>query len=390
VIGLLGRLRNLLSAPRQLPDVVFVELIDMMYGGIVPVIVFCVAIVSIAILIAGRVHDDSLPVIASLAVFPTIARILLILAYRRRLTRSPLTASEARIWERRYSICSLALAILLGVINVRFLRSDDGIVAMLTTSLMFSYALTQVFRLAVRPALCIACLASSGGPTVVAFAAHAWGHHASGIAAAYVAQAILLGGYTLASLEMVAHGYRTTLQQLFVKQKLAAVAAHDHLTGLANRTLLQEHFSERTRRDGDLLAVHCLDLDGFKAVNDTRGHPAGDALLQAVSARLVGTLAAGDTVARIGGDEFVVLQIGLRHADEAQLLAERLVRVISAPYTLEGEQISISLSVGIAIFPADGLNLEQLISRADEALYQAKRAGRRRVVLWNGTTTWAA
>jgi diguanylate cyclase (GGDEF)-like protein len=385
-----ARLRNWPSAQRQLPDVVFVELIDMLYSSIIPVIVFCVTLVAVAIVIAGIVHDVSLAILGSLAVFPTAGRLFLIVAFRRRLTRSPLTASEARIWERGYSVSSLALAILLGTMCVLFLQSDDGLVAMLTTSLICSYASGLILRSAVRPALCIACLGSSAGPTVVAFAAHVWGHPASGATAAYLTQAILLGGYILASFEMVAHGYRTTLLQLFAKQELAGLAAHDQLTGLANRTLLQKNFSERTRRSGDLLAVHCLDLDRFKTVNDTRGHPAGDLLLQAVSARLVRMLAAGDTVARVGGDEFVVLQIGLHHADEARLLAERLVSVISAPYTFDGQNVDMSLSVGFAIYPADGLELEQLISRADKALYQAKRAGRKRVVKWKGRTAPAA
>jgi diguanylate cyclase (GGDEF)-like protein len=85
-----------------------------------------------------------------------------------------------------------------------------------------------------------------------------------------------------------------------------------------------------------------------------------------------------------------VLQIGLHHADEARLLAERLVSVISAPYTFDGQNVDMSLSVGFAIYPADGLELEQLISRADKALYQAKRAGRKRVVKWKGRTAPAA
>jgi diguanylate cyclase (GGDEF)-like protein len=113
----------------------------------------------------------------------------------------------------------------------------------------------------------------------------------------------------------------------------------------------------------------------------------GDALLQAVAARLSRMLPAADTVARIGGDEFVVVQTGIRQAGEARFLAHRIIKAISLPYALQDQEIRISVRVGIAIAPRDGKDLDQILSRADAALYHAKRESAARVVFWGDMTT---
>jgi diguanylate cyclase (GGDEF)-like protein len=127
----------------------------------------------------------------------------------------------------------------------------------------------------------------------------------------------------------------------------------------------------------DSFAVLYLDLDQFKNVNDTLGHPAGDKLLVAVADRLRACLRDCDMVARFGGDEFAVLQIGLAGAHEAGALAERIVALLSEPYDIDGQQVEIGASVGIALTPAEGEIAEQLLGNADVALYQAKEDGRR-------------
>lgn len=128
--------------------------------------------------------------------------------------------------------------------------------------------------------------------------------------------------------------------------------------------------------DGDGLAIHCLDLDRFKTVNDAYGHLVGDALLRAVTERLLGAIRRKDTAARLGGDEFVVVQSGIRHEDEALLIAHRIIRALGAPYEVGGKEIRIGVSIGVALAPRDGLALDGLIARADAALYRAKRDGR--------------
>ncbi len=161
--------------------------------------------------------------------------------------------------------------------------------------------------------------------------------------------------------------------------QLSYMAHHDALTDLPNRTKFRadlEQALRRAKRDGHI-AVLCLDLDHFKNINDTLGHPVGDALLTAVASRLKACVRESDTVSRLGGDEFAIVQIGNENqASEAALLAGRLVEVIGAPYEVAGHQIVIGLSIGIALAPADGCNPDELLKNADMALYRAKADGR--------------
>ena len=160
--------------------------------------------------------------------------------------------------------------------------------------------------------------------------------------------------------------------------KIVHMALHDALTDLPNRVLLNErleHALARVRR-GDLVAVHLLDLDHFKTVNDTLGHPTGDKLLKMVTQRLRTLVRETDTIARMGGDEFAVLQVAISQPADATVLALRIIETVSAPYDLDGTQVVIGTSVGIAIGPADGETPDQLIRNSDLALYRAKADGR--------------
>jgi diguanylate cyclase (GGDEF)-like protein len=160
--------------------------------------------------------------------------------------------------------------------------------------------------------------------------------------------------------------------------KIEYMAHHDALTGLSNRTAFRARMEEaiaRSRR-GVQFAVHCLDLDRFKIVNDTLGHAVGDDLLQAVSRRLTGCLRDIDSLARLGGDEFVILQEGVERQDDAAALASRIIEAIGRPYDLNGHQVVIGVSVGIATAPLDGRDFEKLMRHADMALYRAKGDGR--------------
>src|SRR4029453_15470939 len=158
----------------------------------------------------------------------------------------------------------------------------------------------------------------------------------------------------------------------------AHMALHDALTDLPNRVLLNErleHALTRVKR-GEIVAVHLLDLDHFKTVNDTLGHPAGDQLLKMASERLKKLVRETDTVARMGGDEFAVLQVAIAQPTDATALALRVIEAVSAPYTIDGQQVVIGTSVGIAVGPSDGLTPDQLIRNSDLALYRAKADGR--------------
>ncbi len=160
---------------------------------------------------------------------------------------------------------------------------------------------------------------------------------------------------------------------------LESLALQDPLTGLANRRLLAERMSMalgHARRNASTMAVVYLDLDGFKQINNTLGHGAGDALLQMVATRLVATVREEDTVARVGGDEFVIALWHISCPDDAARMASRAIGAVSKPYDIEGHIVSITTSAGVGIYPVDGEDADTLLKNADMALYEAKRAGK--------------
>jgi diguanylate cyclase (GGDEF)-like protein len=156
------------------------------------------------------------------------------------------------------------------------------------------------------------------------------------------------------------------------------LARHDLLTGLPNRAQFHDRIGRAIADGAGALsfAVLFLDLDRFKAVNDTLGHPAGDELLKAVAARLKASVREYDTIARLGGDEFVILQMGISGPDDAAHLARRIIHAVGQPYVIAGQNVSIGVSVGIDMPQAQGTSAEGLLKNADMALYAAKEAGR--------------
>jgi diguanylate cyclase (GGDEF)-like protein/PAS domain S-box-containing protein len=160
--------------------------------------------------------------------------------------------------------------------------------------------------------------------------------------------------------------------------KIEHMAHHDSLTDLANRVRLNERLEQTLAQssDGRMVAVHHLDLDRFKAINDTFGHHAGDKLLKMVASRLRELVRATDTIARMGGDEFVIVQAPISKEAEATSLAERMIVAIGEPFVIDGHQAAVGASVGIAVSPDHGSTPERLLRNADLALYRAKADGR--------------
>ena len=160
---------------------------------------------------------------------------------------------------------------------------------------------------------------------------------------------------------------------------LESLALKDPLTGLANRRLLAERLSMvlvHARRNKSAMAVVYLDLDGFKQINDTLGHGAGDVLLKMVAGRMVATVREEDTVARLGGDEFVIALWNVSGTDDAARVTLKVIEAVSQPYVIEGHTVSITTSAGVGIYPVHGEDADTLMKSADLALYEAKRAGK--------------
>ncbi len=170
-----------------------------------------------------------------------------------------------------------------------------------------------------------------------------------------------------------------------VEERARRIALYDELTELPNRRLLESRLDEAIRNHqlgGDRLAVLVVDIDEFTKLNDALGHRVGDALLRATAARLVDTVRTSDLVARTGADEFAVVLGRLRHVDDAQHVAGKLAELLSEPFEIDAEQVNVSVSVGVAMFPSDGASPEMLLRNADAALSFAKSRGRGNVQLF--------
>ncbi len=171
------------------------------------------------------------------------------------------------------------------------------------------------------------------------------------------------------------------------EEQVQQFAYHDHLTGLPNRRLLDDRLSiaiAQAKRSMEQIAVIFLDLDNFKPVNDTYGHDAGDELLQQLANRIVNNVREGDTVSRIGGDEFVVILPKVNTRTEAEQLALRLLLACRQPFMIRDHEVFVSASIGVSIFPDDGQDIADLIRSADMAMYHSKRNGRNQVCFVQG------
>ena len=172
--------------------------------------------------------------------------------------------------------------------------------------------------------------------------------------------------------------YEDITERHRAEENIAHMARHDSLTALPNRLLFHEKMADglvRVTSGGESMAVMCLDLDNFKPVNDSLGHPVGDKLLQSVAHRLCGVLGGTDTIARLGGDEFAILH-PVRTVQDAEILARRVISCVSEPLMVDGQEITTSISIGIAIAPDNGTTSEILMKSADLALYRSKDQGR--------------
>ena len=187
---------------------------------------------------------------------------------------------------------------------------------------------------------------------------------------------------TLEELDLISKASRLAaiaIEQRQLTDKLAYQAQHDALTGLPNRTLFDERLSRalaQARRHGWMAAVMFIDLDRFKQINDTLGHTVGDALLQQVARRLEGCIRKTDTLARMGGDEFTLLLTEIRDPQYVEVVAQKLLDALQAPFHLDNHELFITASIGISVYPKDGKDAATLERNADSAMYRAKSLGK--------------
>ena len=261
---------------------------------------------------------------------------------------------------------------MVGIIAASTFKTLVPSIQMLGVGMLFGYCSGIVARTAIRPWLAIVLLVVATTPVLLAVT--------SSDGPEYWVLAAMFATFLGASFESVRYVHNVATRQIALQLDMAVLARSDPLTGLRNRLGLREGFRElgQNSRQAAILAVHCFDLDRFKQVNDQHGHLAGDELLRKLADRIRSTVKDSDVVARIGGDEFVVIQSAMQRVDQADLYARQLSAVITAPYAIGGKIVSVGVSLGYATSPPYPYDLDVLRSAADSALYQVKTTRRGR------------
>lgn len=353
------------------PNDVFVELVDLMFTSQRLVTTVGAAFAVAAATIAIDAHDPVVGVIGMLAGLVTIGRVLVIRTYNK--GKKPLeSVAAAKEWQRRYAIGGWTFSALVGVLGAWTYTNADPTYQVVSTTILFAYAAGMIVRVAVRPAVSTPQLAIALVPAILASLLRGGD--------LYLVLAGLQFTFLLAGLEMISYLHRTILGRLMSRRELARRANHDDLTGLPNRAFMRTRLDracEQATRDGAAFAVLLLDLDGFKDVNDTLGHAAGDLLLREAARRMGAAVREPGFIARLGGDEFAaILPLSTDFASRIDKLSTWLIRTIETPYVIDDVPVSVGVSVGATVLDCDNARPDRIISQADRALYIAKAAGR--------------
>lgn len=355
------------SRTDSISDSVYMDIIATLYGSLVPIALTGLAQLIVGSIAAWQTGDAFTWILTAAGLILAITRAIDVVAFRRRVARKPaLDRSEAVRWEWRYGMGSVATALLIGVFAARCVFLGNAACSAMATGLAFGFGAGVVARMSLRPVVAILDLGITGIPVIVATFLQT-------LDASQVGLGLLFAIYLIGSFEMVRQSYNANLVHITLKREFEQMARRDPMTGLFNRTALTADLAQLVAECGaHMVAVHSIDLDHFKAANDRFGHPFGDALLRQVAGRLKSIATEGDLLVRMGGDEFILAQRAASSRDHAEAMAKRIFETVSAPYCIDGQDIVIGASIGVAIAPIDGRSVEALLSRSDRALYQAK------------------
>lgn len=352
-------------ARRRIAASTYLELLQSLFDSVVSSTIMGALFIVTAWACAGSANNSGLTVVAVTGSLVSILRVEILVRLRDRLALPSLDLRTGRAAERLYGSVYLAFAAILGLFAAMCLQLCKIEYHMVIAALIVGYGAGVAAGMSLRPWIAIPAITLGVAPAILSAIALADGKHHL---LAAVLGALLFGGIR----SMFAR-YRAAVQMIEMRQLFGSLARQDPLTGLANRFALEESLADIAAQGAaDGTVLHCLDLDRFKPVNDIHGHLVGDMLLKAVAGRLKRLLRPGDLAVRLGGDEFAILQTNIRHADEAELLARRIVRSIAELYSLDGRDIQIGASMGSASGREHGADLTTLLGVADAALYKVK------------------
>ncbi|WP_380784875.1 putative bifunctional diguanylate cyclase/phosphodiesterase [Sphingomonas sp. R86521] len=379
--GLISRLRELRHSDQAIAAHVRETLVASLYASPQSLIIGALTSSAIATIVALVSGDRSM--LECAAAIAVVAGVRVVDAIRLRLGVPAGCVSDFRsTWARRqellYRSGALGYSALLGTFGLlTLLHTNDGVLQLLAVTTTIGYAAGIAGRNAGRPWIALSQLCFASLPLALGLLASA--------DPLKVVLAVVIVLFVMAMMEITLQTYGVILTATVASREKAALAEHhaaiarrDDLTGVANRTAFRERFEGQLRdlaESGQWLAIHWLDLDRFKEINDSFGHLAGNALLSEVAHRLNEAFGSAGIVARLGGDEFAVVCAVERQAD-ALTIGDRIIQLVQRPVLHDGRTLHVSASIGIAIAPIHGADADTLLKNADLALYRAKDSGR--------------
>lgn len=348
-------------------EAVEIELIRSLFDAFVPSAIMTVLFLIAGVLTVEATGDSLLLLLLIGGALASTARLWMAWSLAPVARRQSLTFEQAKALERRFTWPYYTFAAILGLFGARVIQLPIPEGHMIVVCLLVGYAAGVAAGMGLRPRIAnISMIVALLPASITAMIVGNIFYQATGL---FVMSFLAGGIYSLRG------RHERAGKDIMLRLAFANLARQDALTALPNRVALREWFDEQIVTGGarGLIAVHYVDLDGFKPINDSYGHPVGDALLTAVGKRITHTIRASDMVARLGGDEFAVVQYGIAMEAEAQHLAERLAEAIAQPFQIEGHALRISASLGYIVTEAGADGLEELLGLADKALYASKR-----------------
>jgi diguanylate cyclase len=358
-----------LFAKEEVPQAVANQLAEMMFSAPSAILLYVIGLIIAAPVFWWRSHDFWIAAAAVTGILLNLSRVAVVRFFKSR-NRDGNWAGSRTYWTLIFALGS-CFSPTLAVLVARAFFVGDMISVALAVMLASGYLMGVIVRASAVPEVAIPHLLLFFGPLIVLAACVP--------DRGFLVVALLLGFFCAACFELSLSVHRRIRAQLLAEHQLALLARTDHLTGLANRASFDAHgrrLLQRAHSNQCGYAIALVDLDGFKAVNDTYGHAAGDELLKEVAARIKTALGGGHFPTRIGGDEFAVVFDPDTKLDDVISLANQIVGSLKRPFRIAGSIQQISGSVGIARLEGPGDTFSSIVERADKALYQAKHAGR--------------
>lgn len=350
---------------RQDPPDVYRALVAELSRTLIPTSIMGMTIVLIGAYAFSLRNIDTLLFLTIMGGGGSVGKVFVILLQLRRNSFDELPGlGESRHWELAHITMTTVVSSSVGGLASLMFLSTFSELHLLATALLFGYCAGVSTRLAPRPLIASTAMIIAAVPTIIC------SYAVGSVSQRIVAVIFLL--FLSGGIHSVIYIHRNSVRNISLRLDMERLARNDPLTGLANRLGLREAFRHILFTAGKI-TIHCLDLDGFKGVNDRYGHATGDEVLITVANRINRIVPEGTTVARIGGDEFVVLQKILHDEDESELLRELLNENLRLPFELSCATVHLSCSIGSASSCTSSADLDALLRAADDRLYESKR-----------------